>query len=223
MYEMFFHFQNSPFPAQPVVANYFPTQAVESARQCLVRIIERSEGPGLIVGPAGVGKTLLLQVLAEHFSDVYRIALLSGTRIDTRKSLLQNILFELGVPYRGMDEGELRLGLIDALRPSDSCRNGILLLVDEAHTLPLRLLDEIRMITNVVRDGQPRARLVLAGGSAMEERFANPKMESFNQRIAARCYLQSLSREETYEYVRAQLSQKMRFEQCIKRRMGFRV
>jgi type II secretory pathway predicted ATPase ExeA len=206
MYESFFHFHTSPFPAQPVVGNYFPTQAIESARQALVRIIERAEGPGLVVGPAGVGKTLLLRVLAEHFSDVFRIALLSGTRIDTRKALLQNILFEMGVPYRGMDEGELRLGLIDSLRPSDSCRNGILLLVDEAHTLPLRLLDEIRMITNVVRDGQPRARLVLAGGSAMEERFANPKLESFNQRIAARCYLQSLSREETFEFVRAQIS-----------------
>lgn len=206
MYETYFHFQTSPFPAMPVVGNYFPTQAIETARQSLVRIVERAEGPGLVIGPTGVGKTLLLRVLADHFADMFRVALLSGTRIDTRKALLQTILFELGIPYRGMDEGELRLALIDCLRPSDSCPNGILLLVDEAHTLSLKLLDEIRMITNVVREGQPRARLVLAGGTALEERFANPKLESFNQRVAARCYLQSFTRDETFEYIRAQIA-----------------
>lgn len=206
MYERFFQFQTSPFPAAPSVANYFPAQAIATARQSLIRIIERAEGPALIVGPAGVGKSLLLRVLADYFEGVFRIAYLSGTRVDTRRSLLQNVLFELGLSYRGLDEGELRLALIDALRPSDACPNGILLLVDEAHTLPLRLLDELRMITNVVRDGQPRAHLVLAGGPPLEERFANPKLESFNQRIAARCYLQPFNRDETYEFLRAQVS-----------------
>ncbi|MGE0756808.1 MAG: ExeA family protein [Pirellulaceae bacterium] len=206
MYEAYFQFQGCPFPATPIVANYFPAQSIESARQALMRVVERAEGPGFVVGPTGVGKSLLLRALAEHFAEAFRVVLLSGTRVSTRKSLLQSILFELGLPYRGMDEGELRLALIDALRPSDKCPNGILLLVDEAHTLPLRLLDEIRMMTNVVRDGQPRARLILAGGPSLEERFANPKVESLSQRIAARCYLHSLTRDETIEYVRAQLS-----------------
>jgi type II secretory pathway predicted ATPase ExeA len=206
MYESFFNLHGSPFPAIPLVANYFPSRGIESARQSLIRVIERAEGPGLIVGPAGVGKSLLLRVLAEHFREIFQVVLLSGARLATRKSLLQSVLFELGLNYRGMDEGELRLALIDALRPSDACPNGILLLIDEAHTLPLRLLDELRMITNVVRDGQPRARLVLAGGPQLEVRFANPKVESLSQRLAARCYLNPFTRDETYEFVRAQLS-----------------
>jgi type II secretory pathway predicted ATPase ExeA len=206
MYESFFNLHGSPFPAIPIVANYFPSRCIESARQSLIRVVERAEGPGLIVGPAGVGKSLLLRVLAEHFREVFQVVLLSGARVATRKSLLQSVLFELGLNYRGLDEGELRLALIDALRPGDECPNGILLLIDEAHTLPLRLLDELRMITNVVRDGQPRARLVLAGGPQLEVRFANPKVESFSQRLAARCYLNPFTRDETYEFVRAQLS-----------------
>jgi hypothetical protein len=31
------------------------------------------------------------------------------------------------------------------------------------------------MITNLVRDGQPRVRVVMVGGAALEERFASPK------------------------------------------------
>jgi hypothetical protein len=118
---------------------------------------------------------------------------------------LQNILFELKLPYRDMDEGELRLSLVDHLEPRSGGPEGLLLLVDEAHTLPLRLIEEIRLLTNIVRDGQSRVRLVLAGGMALEEQLASPKLESFHQRIAARCYLQPLGRDETVYYVQEQI------------------
>ena len=109
------------------------------------------------------------------------------------------------LPYRELDESELRLSLVDHLEPRAGGNEGLLLLVDEAHTLPLRLLEEIRLLTNLVRDGQPRVRLVLAGGMALEERLANPKLDSFQQRIAARCYLQPMARDETIYYVQEQM------------------
>lgn len=205
MYESFFRFQARPFSAAPIVSNYFPAETIEQARLTLIRAIDRAEGPGLIVGPAGVGKTLLCRVLADRFQGTFQVALLSSARITTRRGLLQNILFELGLPYRNLEEGELRLSLIDYLQPHDGCRNGVLLIVDEAHTLSLRLLEEIRMITNLVREGLPRVRLVLAGNPKLEERFASPKLESFNQRIAARCYLDHFRSEDTIEYVRSRI------------------
>jgi hypothetical protein len=82
----------------------------------------------------------------------------------------------------------------------------MLLLVDEAHTLPLRLLDEMRMLTNLARKGRPQVRLVLAGGSALEEKLANPKLDSFSQRLVARCYLESFSRAETQDYICARIN-----------------
>ena len=76
MYETFFQFNGCPFPATPVVANYFPAQVIESARQALMRVIERAEGPGIIVGPSGVGKSLLLAALAVNFLLGARVYLL---------------------------------------------------------------------------------------------------------------------------------------------------
>jgi type II secretory pathway predicted ATPase ExeA len=205
MYERFFRLSSRPFAAAPSAAGYLPTASLEQARTTLVRLIDRAEGPGLIVGPAGTGKTLLCQLLAQQFRGRFLVALLAAARLSTRRALLQNILFELKLPYRDMDDGELRLSLIDHLEPRSGGNDGLLLVVDEAHTLPLRLLEEIRLITNLVRDGQPRVRLVLAGGMAIEERLANPKLESFHQRIAARCYLQPMSRDETIFYVQEQV------------------
>lgn len=207
MYESNFQFHERPFVAAPQAAHYFPAASIELARQNLVRCIERAEGPGLIVGPAGTGKTLLCLNLADYFRQRrFQVAMLASARLGTRRALLQNILFELNLPYRGMEEGELRLSLIDHLEPRGGGA-GLLLVVDEAHTLPLRLIEEIRLISNFIRDGQPRVRLILAGGPELEERLASPKLQSFQQRIAARCYLQSLQRDETAQYVRHQVRQ----------------
>jgi type II secretory pathway predicted ATPase ExeA len=205
MYEAFFGLSSRPFASVARTDQYFPGQAIEAARQTLARSIERAEGVGMVVGPSGTGKTLLCQLLAEQFRESFEVALLAGGRLPSRKALLQAILYEMGRPYRGMDEGELRLALVDYLTLDESSKGGMVLLVDEAHTLPLRLLEEIRMVANLVSRGEPRARVVLAGGAILEERFASPKLESFNQRITARCYLESLGRSETEQYVQGQI------------------
>lgn len=206
MYESHFQFHTRPFVAAPQAQHYVPTTAQEHARQTLIRCIERAEGPGLVVGPAGTGKTLLCQLMADHFRrHHFQVAMLASARVSTRRALLQNILFELHLPYRGMEEGELRLSLIDHLEPRGSGMAGLLLVVDEAHALPLKLLEEIRIISNFIRDGQPRVRLILAGSAQLEERLANHKLESLQQRIAARFYLQPMNREETSYYIREQI------------------
>jgi type II secretory pathway predicted ATPase ExeA len=205
MYESFFGLQTRPFPAAPLVSAFVSTEAAEYARQQLVRCLERGEGVGLLIGAAGTGKTQLLQVLAQHFAEKYHVARLTGASLCTRRALLQSILFELNLPYRGMEEGELRLSLIDHLRPSRECPHGMVLMVDEAHALPVRLLEEVRLITNLVDQGTPRVRLVLAGTLAFEERMASPKLAAFNQRVASRCYLHSMKWCETIDYVRQHL------------------
>jgi type II secretory pathway predicted ATPase ExeA len=205
MYEPFFGLVKRPFGAAADADCYFPATAIEAARQTLFRAIDRGEGAGMLTGPAGTGKSLLLEVLAEQFRGRFDIAILTSGRLDTRRALLQAILFELSLPYRDQEEGELRLALIDHLSASENQREGLLLLVDEAHALPLRLLEELRMITNLVRQGQPKVRLVLAGSPAIEERFTSPKLDAFNQRITARCYLQAFDRNETRQYIQAQI------------------
>ena len=115
MYETFFNLNQRPFGCVPRVDQYYPAASIEAARATLARCLERAEGVGLLVGPAGTGKTLLCQLLAEQFKGEFQVALLGSGRIATRRALLQAILYELGQPYRGMDEGELRLSLAEHL------------------------------------------------------------------------------------------------------------
>jgi type II secretory pathway predicted ATPase ExeA len=206
MVEAYFKFRQRPFLAAPRAASYFAGRAIEHARQTLVRCVERQQGIGLLVGPAGTGKSMLCQVLAEQFRTSHRVALLGDSRLSTRRCLWRSVALALEMPARGRDEDDLRLALTRSIESPSDVTAGLVLIVDEAQSLPPRLLEELRSLTNSLRRGQPRAHVVLAGGPSLEEHCAHPKLESLNQRIAARCYLQSFGRQETREYVRSQLA-----------------
>jgi type II secretory pathway predicted ATPase ExeA len=204
--EDFFGLSGRPFAAAPRTDRYFPAASIEAARATLVRAVERAEGPTLVIGPVGTGKSLLLRLIAEHFCPTLRVTTLAAGRIHSRRTLWQALLYELGLPYRGMDDGELRLAVVGHLTGPQASQKPVLLLVDEAHTLSPRLLDELRTLTELATDGQPAVRLVLAGGPTLEEHFAHPKLESFSQRLAARCYLEPLTRDETAAFISAQVT-----------------
>ena len=89
MYESFFKFRTRPFSPVPQPKNYFPTEVCETARRSLERAIERGEGPGLVIGPPGTGKSLLCHLLAEKFRGPFAVALLTGGRLKSCQALLQ--------------------------------------------------------------------------------------------------------------------------------------
>jgi hypothetical protein len=193
-----------PFLAAPRTDFYHPARGIDAALHGTERAIRRSEGIGLVVGGPGTGKTLLLAKLAEHVRDDFDVALLSGARICTRRALWQSILAEIGEPYRGIDEGELRIGVIERVRGLAAAGSGLVILVDEAHTLPTRLLEELRLLTNIPTP-LPAVHVVLAGALAMEERLGSSRMESLAQRIGVRSYLEPLDHSETVAYLRTQM------------------
>ncbi|NQW48090.1 MAG: AAA family ATPase [Planctomycetes bacterium] len=198
------HLSSRPFMAAPRIQFYHPARVIDAALHGIDRAIRRAEGIALVVGPPGTGKSLLLSKVAESVGEDFKAALLSGARICTRRALWQSILADLGQPYRGIDEAELRIAVVEVVRGLAAAGSGLVILVDEAHTLPLRLIEELRLLANMPTP-LPAVHIVLAGTSALEERLGSPKMDSFTQRIAARAYLESLDHAETVAYLRTQM------------------
>lgn len=198
------HPSSRPFLAAPRVDFYHAAKQIDAALHGLDRLVRRAEGIGLVVGPPGTGKSLLLAKVAESVRDDFDVALLSGARICTRRALWQSILAEIGEPYRGIDEAELRIGVVERIRGLAATGSGLVVLVDEATTLPTRLIEELRLLTNIPTP-LPSVHIVLAATAELEEILGSPKMESLSQRIGGRFYLEPLDHAETAAYVRTQM------------------
>lgn len=198
------HPSSRPFLAAPRVDFYHAAKQIDAALHGLDRLVRRAEGIGLVVGPPGTGKSLLLAKVAESVRDDFDVALLSGARICTRRALWQSILAEIGEPYRGIDEAELRIGVVERVRGLAASGSGLVVLVDEATTLPTRLIEELRLLTNIPTP-LPAVHIVLAATAELEEILGSPKMESLSQRIGGRFYLEPLDHAETAAFVRTQM------------------
>jgi type II secretory pathway predicted ATPase ExeA len=190
--------------ASPRVDFYHPAREIDAALHAIERAIRRSEGIGLVVGPPGTGKSLLLAKAADSLREDFDVALLSGARICTRRALWQSILAEIGEPYRNLDEGDLRIGIVERIRGLAATGSGLVVLVDEANTLPTRLIEELRLLTTIPTP-LPAVHIVLAGTAELEEMLAAPKMEGVAQRIAVRHYLEPLDHAETGAYLHTQM------------------
>ena len=87
------------------------------------------------------------------------------------------------------------------------CSNhNVALIVDEAHLLAPRMLEELRALTNFADAGESLLRLIISGQLSLEETLSTSALLAFNQRIGIQTTLESLTRDESVEYVSRRLA-----------------
>jgi len=201
MYEAYFHLQKRPFSATSDPACFFSAEPIQELFDELLLRAESGQGIGLLTGAAGTGKTLVCRRIAVELAGRFTPLYLPNANFPTRRALLQSLLFELGRRYSGLEEQELRLAVFAALKELTIAGRGAVLIVDEAHLLNERLLEELRMLASLAEADQPLARVILAGQPSLEERLIAPSLEALNQRVVCQLYLEPLTRRQSIEYV----------------------
>ncbi|MDP1562386.1 MAG: AAA family ATPase [Pirellulaceae bacterium] len=197
----FFNLNARPFPTIPVaeLCCYYPSfaenlTAVENA-------LCQQQGPALILGGAGVGKTMLLRALEQRRPKAEGICVSLDAAFGNRQEFFQTLLFELGLESLATTGSDPRLMLTSALRFRPEFAAGIWLFVDEAHSLNEDLFEQLRLLSNLVRDGRPVFQMAFAGSRQLEELLLNPSLESLQQRLACRAYLTGMSLDELRGYI----------------------
>jgi len=205
MYEQHFGMKRRPFRTTPQLATYFASSAAEEAFATLKYCVEQGRGIAVLTGRPGTGKTLLCHRLATELSRSFTVAMITNTNLSAPKDLLQAIMYDLTLPYRGMDEQELRLSLTDHLLGRYAAGGQTVVIIDEAQNLPLSVLEELRMLDNLEGETDKLVHLVLAGQLSFSRRLRRDELAALRERIAARATLGPMSEEETAEFIRHQL------------------
>ena len=205
MYPAFFGLLRRPFSPVPNAACLAQVDSAEAAYSTLLDCLELGRGIAVLTAPAGLGKTLLCRRLAAALQQRFAVAFLATAPAPTRRALLQTILYELGHQNVRAGEGELRMRLAKSVRQLPSERAGLVLILDEAHLIPERLLEEARALTSLSIEGEPLVRLLLSGQLSLEEKLASPRLADLGQRIGCHCTLAALTQEESRNYLTARV------------------
>lgn len=190
------------FLTSPDERAYFPASIIEKARRDAERCLKRGEGVALILGDAGVGKTLLTRVIASKFTDDDLVAVVCASRKFTVKAFFQQLLFSLHQTFVGGDETELRLMTLDYLERAPQKRRVIL--IDDAQNLSLRVFDELRALIDHIQS-PAQLSVALFGSHELEERLNLPQLYPFAQRVVSRSWLDVFTNEETGQFISKEL------------------
>ncbi len=205
MYETHFGLRQRPFRATPDSGCYYPATAHEHALQRLLRALSDGEGPVLLSGAPGTGKTLLCHCLLERLGPDVTSAFLAQGHYGGRAGLLQAILYDLSLPHEGRGEQELRLSLTDHLLRSYAAGRRTVLVVDEAHHLSADLLEELRLLGNLEARHGKAVQVVLAAQPSLLVTLGRPDLSSLSQRLAVRATAEPMSVPEAADYLVHQL------------------
>ena len=81
----------------------------------------------------------------------------------------------------------------------------VVLIVDEAQNLSLKVLEEIRMLSNIETHKEKVLRIILAGQPELREKLDSPKLKQLAQRVRLRFHLGALDRQDMRKYIKHRL------------------
>ena len=201
MYEEFFGLKERPFDLTPSPRFLVMTESHREALSNLDYAIRNRTGITLLIGEAGSGKTTMIRTAIQRQpAQVHCVHVQNPTL--SRGEFSQMLAARFGLSDAARTSKADMLLELEALliRRRDRGETSVLV-VDEAQSLPLDLLEEVRLLANIETDEEKLLSVILAGQPELAGRLNEPALRQLKQRIALRCQLRALTPQETAGYV----------------------
>lgn len=200
MYREFFGLREYPFQITPDSDFLFMSETHARAKAYMDYTIRNRDGFVVITGEVGSGKTTLLRKLLSEFDDSILVAKIFQTQINDVE-FLQAVLNEFGLDPFNKEKVELMDMLTTFLIDSFVQGKQLVLIVDEAQNLSLRVLEEIRMLSGLETQKQKILHVILVGQPELNDKLDAPELEQLMQRVRLRFHMSALSEAETRAYI----------------------
>ncbi|MCF8178799.1 MAG: AAA family ATPase, partial [Sulfuritalea sp.] len=149
MYREHFGLNESPFRITPHTDFFFDGANRGATLDALIYAITHDEGIVKVSGEVGSGKTMLCRVLMERLPENVTIIYLANPSL-SRDDILFAIADELGLDIsESARTSAVMRALHDHLIESYGEGRQVVVLVDEAHAMPVDTLEEIRLLSNL--------------------------------------------------------------------------
>ena len=212
MYSQHWNLERSPFENTLDPEFFFPSQSHQAAVLKLRYLIENQKGAGVLVGATGSGKTYVTRRLAHDLKQQAGPWLHISFPQMSPDDLLSDFAIRLagesvkaGLPPHSLLPRSSALRIIEqSLEEHTRAGRHPVIIIDDAHLIEdPSTLQTLELLLNFQQVPQRAFSLVLLGDRLLLSRLS--RLPRFQDRLAVRAMLQSLSADETARYVRFRL------------------
>lgn len=206
MYATYFGLKEAPFRLTPDPAYLYMS---DRHREALAHLLYGlSEGGGFVqlTGDVGTGKTTLCRALLAQLPLQVDVALILNPRL-TIPEFLASVCDELKIPYsRDTTSPKVFVDALDRyLLDAHARGRRTVLLIDEAQSLSVEVLEQVRLLTNLETTSEKLLKIILIGQPELVPLLARDDLRQLAQRITARYHLEPFTEPDTHAYVRHRL------------------
>lgn len=201
MYIEHYGLTEAPFRITPHTDFFFAGANRGATLEALLYAITHDEGIVKISGEVGSGKTMLCRVLMERLPQSVVVIYLANPSL-SRDDILYALADELGIEVAEQSRtATVMRALQEHLVGLYSEGKQVVVLIDEAHAMPMETLEEIRLLSNLESNRHKLLQLVLFGQPELNETLARSDMRQLRERITHNFNLEPLVREDIDQYL----------------------
>ncbi len=204
MYLELFKLRELPFRLSPDPQFLYLSKQHARAKAYMESTIWFTDGFVVITGEIGSGKTTLIESFLQEIQRDVVVAQICQTQVSVI-DFLQSVLVQFGFSPFKMKKAELIATLNQFLVEQYAAGRKVLLIVDEAQNLSLKVLEEVRMLSGVETTKEKVLRIILAGQPELNHKLDAPELVQLAQRIRLRFHLGRLSASEMHAYIHHRL------------------
>lgn len=205
MYKNYFGLHRSPFKITPDTRLFFPGANRGAVLQALVYAVTNGEGITKVVGEVGSGKTMLCRMLEDSLPDGVEIVYLANPSL-TPDNLLHAIGFEMGLDVEP-DDPQLKVmhKIQDYLVEQHARGRRVVMFVEEAQSMPIDTLEEMRLLSNLETKEDKLLQIVLFGQPELDENLSQQHIRQLKERITYSFNLAPLEEYEVRDYINTRM------------------
>jgi len=195
-----FGLSKPPFQITPDPDFFFSGGRRGDILSALAHVATHDEGITTVVAEVGSGKTLLARLMIGRLGAGVSAVYLANPFF-SRDEIIEAISRDLGLSSSSTSmEGKLAALQQELLRRHASGQR-VLLVIDEAHTMPVESLEEVRLLSNLETGQHKLVNIMLFGQPELDDLLAQPKLRQVRDRVIHRFDLERLHDEEISAYI----------------------
>jgi type II secretory pathway predicted ATPase ExeA len=215
MYTDHFGFTEPPFENNLDQRFLFLSKDHNEVLAALLFFIKENRPFAIICGDVGTGKTMVLNAFLDRLPASHHPIFISNPLVEYR-DILNYVAETLKIENPAREVLPLIDKVKDALIAAKEKGHYYFLVIDEAHLLSDRSLDDIRLLSNIETRDRKLLQVLLVGQYELSHKLRRPEMRQLRQRISVNRFLSSLDSEETLTYIEHRLALVgSKFAQCF--------